>query len=462
MPERILIADDEEIIRDSLSFVLQKENYEVDTAPNGAVALEKHLANPYDIIISDIEMPEMKGPELLDRVLQATPEVFVILITAFASIDTAIDALHKGAYDYILKPIEFDDLKVRISRLIKHRKLVLENALLRQEIHRQYDFYSIIGNSPAMQRVFETIKRLSHSSSNILIYGTSGTGKELIARAIHYNGVRKDKPFVTINCGAVVETLFESELFGHRKGSFTGAICDKVGLFIVADGGTIFLDEVSEIPIHLQVKLLRAIEQREIYPVGDTTPINIDVRIIASTNKDLSKLVEQGKFREDLYYRLNVVQIKLPSLAERGEDIPLLIQHFVQRYSQQMNKLVRGVDNQAMYALVNHEWRGEVRELENAIERALIFTNGDLITLNDLSENIRYRVFGDSSNKIQQLDEALKEFEKKYITQALELYDHDKEKVAKVLNISTSTLYRRMQEHGIHVKHEYDAVQQLS
>jgi DNA-binding NtrC family response regulator len=462
MPERILIADDEEIIRDSLSFVLQKENYEVDTAPNGAVALEKHLANPYDIIISDIEMPEMKGPELLDRVMQATPEAFVILITAFASIDTAIDALHKGAYDYILKPIEFDDLKVRISRLIKHRRLVFENALLRQEVHRQHDFYNIIGNSPAMQKVFETIKRLSQSSSNILIYGTSGTGKELIARAIHYNGVRKDKPFVTVNCGAVVETLFESELFGHRKGSFTGAICDKVGLFKVADGGTIFLDEVSEIPIHLQVKLLRAIEQREIYPVGDTSPINIDIRIIASTNKDLTKSVEQGKFREDLFYRLNVVQIKLPSLAERGDDIPLLVQHFVQRYSQQMNKLVRGVDNQAMYALVNHQWRGEVRELENAIERALIFSNGDLIILNDLPENIRYGVSGDSSNKIQQLDEALKEFEKKYINQALELYVYDKDKVAKVLNISTSTLYRRMQEHGIHVKPEFDALQQPS
>lgn len=462
MAERILIADDEEIIRDSLSFVLQKENYEVDTAPNGAVALEKHLANPYDIIITDIEMPEMKGPELLDRVLQATPEAFVILITAFASIDTAIDALHKGAYDYILKPIEFDDLKVRISRLIKHRRLVFENSLLRQEVHRQHDFYNIIGNSRAMQRVFETIKRLYQSSSNILLYGTSGTGKELIARAIHYNGLRKDKPFVTVNCGAVVETLFESELFGHRKGSFTGAICDKVGLFRVADGGTIFLDEVSEIPIHLQVKLLRAIEQREIYPVGDTTPINIDVRIIASTNIDLTKSVEQGKFREDLFYRLNVVQIKLPSLAERGEDIPLLVQHFVQRYSQEMNKLVRGVDNQAMYALVNHQWRGEVRELENAIERALIFTNGDLITLNDLPENIRYGVFDDSFNKIQQLDEALKEFEKRYITQALELYDYDKDKVAKVLNISTSTLYRRMQEHGIQVKREFDAVRQPS
>jgi DNA-binding NtrC family response regulator len=452
MSEKILIVDDEEIIRDSLSFVLQKENYQVDTAANGVIALEKHLANPYDIIISDIEMPEMKGPELLERVLQATPEVFVILITAFASIDTAIDALHLGAYDYILKPIEFDDLLVRIARLIKHKRLAFENAVLRKEVNRQHDFYNIIGSSPAMQKVFETIKRLSQSASNILIYGTSGTGKELIARAIHYNGTRKDKPFITVNCGAVVETLFESELFGHRKGSFTGAISDKVGLFTVADEGTIFLDEVSEIPIHLQVKLLRAIEQREIYPVGETTPLNIDVRIIASTNKDLSQLVEQGKFREDLFYRLNVVQIKLPSLTERTEDIPLLVQYFIQRYSQHMNKLVRGVNNQAMYALMKYHWKGEVRELENAIERALIFTSSDVITINDLPENIRSETFYDSSDEIQSLTKAVNEYEKKYIIQALELYDYDKEKVAKALNISTSTLYRRMQYHDILVK----------
>lgn len=454
MSERILIADDEEIIRDSLSFVLQKENYEVDTAPNGAVALEKHLADPYDIIITDIEMPEMKGPELLDRVLQATPEVFVILITAFASINTAIDALRKGAYDYIMKPIEFDDLKLRVARLIKHRRIALENALLRKEVHQQYDFYNIIGNSPAMHKVFETIKRLSHSSSNVLIYGSSGTGKELIARAIHYNGVRKDKPFVTVNCGAVVETLFESELFGHRKGSFTGATCDKLGLFKVANEGTIFLDEISEIPFYLQVKLLRAIEQREIYPVGDTTPINIDVRLIASTNKDLPQLVEQGKFREDLFYRLNVVQIKLPSLAERTEDIPLLVQHFVQRYSQQMNKLIRGVDNQVMYTLINHKWKGEVRELENVIERAFIFATGDFITINDLPENIRHGLSSNYLENLSSLDTALKEYEKKYISQALELCDYDKEKVADILNISTSTLYRRMQEHQMQMKQD--------
>jgi DNA-binding NtrC family response regulator len=454
MTERILIVDDEEIIRDSLSFVLQKEGYEVELAPNGAVALDKHLTNPFDIIITDIEMPELKGPELLDRVLHATPEVFVIMITAFASIDTAVDALRKGAYDYILKPIEFEDLKIRLARLVKFRRLSLENIYLRREIHQEHDFQNIVGKSPAMQKVFETIKRLSQSSSNVLIYGTSGTGKELIARAIHFNGVRKDKPFVTVNCGAVVETLFESELFGHKKGSFTGAIADKIGLFKVSDTGTIFLDEVSEIPLHLQVKLLRAIEQREIYPVGEAFPINIEVRVIASTNKDLRALVEQGKFREDLFYRLNVVQIKLPSLTERREDVPLLIQHFIKKYSQQMNKLVYGVDSKTLYALMNYHWKGEVRELENAIERALIFSTGELITVNDLPENIRSKSFDTSMDKIKPLDEALKDFEKKYISQALELCDYDKEKVANLLNVSTSTLYRRMQEHQIHMKQD--------
>lgn len=452
MSERILVVDDEDIIRDSLSFILKQENYEVETAPNGCVALKMHLENPYDIIITDIEMPEMKGPELIDRVLQATPETFVILITAFASIDTAIDALRKGAFDYIIKPIEFDELIHRVNKLKLHRRLVLENNLLKQEVNRQHDFHNIIGKSDAMKKVFATIERLSSSCSNVLVYGKSGTGKELIARAIHYNGIRKDKPFVSVNCGAVVETLFESELFGHRKGAFTNAYCDKVGLFKVTDGGTIFLDEVSEIPLHLQVKLLRAIEQREIYPVGDANPVNIDVRIIASTNRDLAALVEKGQFREDLYYRLNVVQIKLPSLSEREDDIPLLVQHFVQKYAQQMNKLVRGVDNQAMYALINYHWKGEIRELENAIERALIFANSDMITLSDLPENVRRSTFNDSDTSIQSLDEALKIFEKKYITKVLELYDYDKDIVAKILNVSTSTLYRRMQEFDIEFK----------
>lgn len=452
MSDRILIADDEEIIRDSISLILQRENYFVETAANGAEALAKHLENPFDIIITDIEMPEMRGTELLDRVLQATPETFVIIITAFASIETAISALRCGAYDYIIKPIEFDDLIIKINRLSNQKQLASENIFLRTEINRQYDFHNIIGKSPAMQKIFETVKCVSKSCGNVIIYGNSGTGKELIARAIHHNGPRSTKPFVTINCGAVVETLFESELFGHRKGAFTGASCDKTGLFKVADKGTIFLDEVSEIPRHLQVKLLRAIEQKEIYSVGDSTPQNIDVRIIASTNKKLNELVELGQFREDLFYRLNVVQIKLPSLSDRKDDIPLLVQHFIQKYAKQLGKLVRGADNQAMVALMNHQWKGEVRELENAIERALIFTSGELITINDLPDSLVRNSIQNFSNSFQCLNEALNAFEKKYLVGALDIFNYDKEAVAEALKISTSTLYRRLQEFGIPIK----------
>lgn len=452
MSDRILIADDEEIIRDSISFVLQKENFVVETAANGSEALAKHLENPFDIIITDIEMPEMKGPELLDRVLQATPETFVIIITAFASIETAIGALRRGAYDYIIKPIEFDDLIIKIERLSNQKRLALENIFLRTEVNRQYDFHNIVGKSSAMQKVFETVKFVSKSCGNVIIYGNSGTGKELIARAIHYNGPRSDKPFVTINCGAVVETLFESELFGHRKGAFTGAFCDKEGLFKVADRGTVFLDEVSEIPLHLQVKLLRAIEQKEIYSVGDSTPQSIDVRIIASTNKNLSEMVELGRFREDLFYRLNVVQLKLPSLTERKDDIPLLVQHFIQKYNKQLGKLVRGADNQTMQALINYNWKGEVRELENTIERALIFASSDLITINDLPDNIIHQTRRYTADSIQSLDSALKEFEKNYLINTMSFFSYDKEKVAEALKISTSTLYRRLQEFGIPIK----------
>ncbi len=452
MSVRILIADDEEIISESLSFVLTKEGFTVETAGNGQAALNKHLVNPFDIIITDIEMPELKGPELLTRALQATPEVIVLLITAYASVDTAVQALRKGAYDYIIKPIDFDDLISRINKIIAYKKVIAENIYLKQQINNDYDFNNIIGKSPAMQKIFDMIKRLSNSTSNVIVSGKSGTGKELISRAIHYNSPRKDKPFIPINCGAVVETLFESELFGHKKGSFTGALNDKIGIFSVADGGTIFLDEVSEIPLHLQVKLLRAIEQQEIFPVGETNSLKINLRIIASTNKDLTELVREGKFREDLFYRLNVVQITLPSLIDRKEDIPLLVNHFVQKYSICMNKPVKMVDNNAMHALMNHIWKGEVRELENVIERGVIFTTDEVIKIGDLPDIIKSQFFKGFELNFKNLDDAIREFEKSYIDRALELYNYDKEKVAKALNISTSTLYRRMHDLDIALK----------
>lgn len=452
MAERILVVDDEQIIRESLSFVLRKEGFVVEESTNGKDALERQEKNPFDIVITDIEMPEMRGMDLLEQITRRTPQTFVIIITAFGSLETAVQALRKGAYDYIIKPLDFDDLLYRVRKLINHRTLSLENSLLRQELNRNYNFDRIIGQSHAMKSVFEIIKRVATSEGTVLITGKSGTGKELVARAIHYNSNRSTKRFVTVNCGAIVETLFESELFGHKKGSFTGATSDKDGLFKVADGGTVFLDEVSEIPLHLQVKLLRAIEQKEITPVGMTEPFTVNVRIIAATNRDLRKEIEAGKFREDLFYRLNVVEIHLPSLTERPDDIPILAQHFLGEYRKQMGKPIKGISNEAMAALMRYQWKGEIRELENVIERAVIFCDKDFIGLEHLPEYIRPvngEVVVPFAGGTQSLRDAVKHFERSYIERMLEEHQRDKERTAKALGVSLSSLYRKMDELGI-------------
>lgn len=449
MAERILVVDDEQIIRESLSFVLKKEGYQVEEAANGREALAKQENRPFDVVITDIEMPEMRGMELLEHITKRTPQTFVMMITAFASIETAIAALRKGAYDYVLKPIDFDDILHRIRRLLEHRALSLENSLLRQEINRTYDFDQIIGQSQSMKNVFQIIKRVASSEGTVLITGKSGTGKELVARAIHYNSNRKAKRFMPINCGAIVETLFESELFGHKKGSFTGASSDKEGLFKAADGGSVFLDEVSEIPLHLQVKLLRAIEQKEVIPVGYTDPVSIDLRLIAATNRDLRLEVENGKFREDLFYRLNVVEIDLPSLTERKEDVPLLCQHFLEVYRKSMGRLIQGFTNEAMNAMVQYQWRGEVRELENVVERAVIFCDKEYIGLEHLPEY--FKQVTTHGNVIvpggqQTLRDAVKAFERTYIEQVLVQNERNKEATAQALGVSLSSLYRKMEE----------------
>lgn len=446
---KILVVDDENIIRESLVFILRKENFEVDEAANGREALEKIMSINYDLLITDIEMPEMKGIELLEKVRQLSPNTFVILITAYASIDTAINAFRRGASDYILKPLEFEELLHRIRRIFEYKDLLQENINLRAEINREYDFQNIIGESLAMKKVFELVKRVSQTDGTVLITGKSGTGKELIARAIHYNSNRASKKFVAINCGAIVETLFESELFGHKKGSFTGAVADKDGLFKIADGGTIFLDEVSEIPLYLQVKLLRVIEEKEVLPVGSTNPIKVDVRIITASNKALQELVEQGKFREDLFYRLNIVEIHLPSLEERKEDIALLIQHFIKKHSKRMGKLVKGASNDVVRVLMSHKWKGQVRELENIIERALIFCSSDELTLKDLPEEFQQKPIPNAPVNSNRLKDRIREFERDFIKNMLEIYQFDKNRVAKELDISVSSLYRKIDELGI-------------
>ncbi len=448
MKTKILLVDDEVILRENIALILRQEGYEVVEASNGEEAFEKYLNDKFDILISDIEMPKMKGIELLEKISRIDPHLISIFITAYGSLETAIAALRLGASDYILKPIDFDELILKVKRLLEFRQLVIENQLYRRELQKQYSFDKIIGKSPAMQKVFEMIKSVAETNSSVLITGNSGTGKELVSRAIHYNGPRRDKPFVVVNCGAIPETLIESELFGHKKGSFTGAIKDKEGYFQAANGGTLFLDEISEMPLQSQVRLLRAIEQKEIIPVGSSTPIPVDVRIISATNKNLYKEVEEGRFRSDLYYRLNVVEIHLPSLSERVEDIPLLVEYFVDKYRKEMNKNIKGVDVDAMKALMNYTWRGEVRELENVIERAVIFCKGEYITINELPSYIISDRVPDLNlaSEFKSLEIAVNEFEKEYIRKALAQNDYDKEKTARMLGVSTATLYRRIKE----------------
>ncbi len=450
MSESILIVDDEEIIRESLSFILGKEGYTVREAENGKVALDLVRNESFQLILTDLEMPEMKGIELLENVSRISPETLVVIVTAYGSIDTAIAALRKGAVDYILKPVEFDELLVKVRRLFEARRLNVENKILRGELQRKYDFENIIGQSPAMQKVFDTITKVASTDGTVLIHGKSGTGKELVARAIHFNSKRASGPFVAVNCGAIVENLFESELFGHKRGSFTGATMDREGYFKAADHGTLFLDEVSEIPLHLQVKLLRAIELKEITPVGTSLPLSVDVRIITSTNKNLQKEVEGGRYREDLFYRLNIVEITLPPLSERVDDIPLLVQHFVAGSAQEMGKDVRGVDNEVMKAMMAHSWKGEIRELENVIERAVIFSEGKLITMKDLPGLFEQRQDGVYSFDVRRsMKDAVDDFERQYIAHVLRANQYNKEATARALKISLSSLYRKIEELNI-------------
>ena len=446
MPQKILVVDDEDIIRESLSFVLKKEGYAVEEAENGKAAYNKLLEQPFDLVITDIEMPQMKGTQLIEEIEKLNIQTSIIVITAFGSLDTAITALRNGAADYILKPVEFDELLIKVKRLFEVKNLLLENRILKKEIQRNYDFEDIIGRSPSIRKVYEMIQTVAESDSSVLITGKSGTGKELVARSLHFKSKREGKPFVAVNCGAIAENLIESELFGHKKGAFTGAISDKEGLIKAADGGTLFLDEISELPLPLQVKFLRAIQEREVTPVGTTVALPVNVRIIASTNRDLKEEIKAGTFREDLYYRLNVIEIPLPSLKEREEDIPLLADHFLNKYRAEMNKNIKGIDNEVIRALISYEWKGEVRELENVMERAVIFCKNDFITLKDLPETFSQANSSVDFSKLGSLEVAIRRFEKEYILKALESNSNDKEKTSELLQVGLSTLYRKLKE----------------
>lgn len=444
----ILIADDEEEIRNSLSLVLREEGFRCKVVADGEAAIDALKEHSFDILITDLKMPKADGIEVLEQAMQRSAETLTIIITAHATVETAIQALRKGASDYILKPLDFDEVILRIENLLKQKKLVQENKYLREQIDQEFNFNHIIGESPAMKEVYRMVKRVSNATSNVLITGPSGTGKELVARAIHSNSPRSPKPFIAINCGAIPKDLMESELFGHKKGSFTGAISDKDGVFVAANKGTVFLDEVGEIPVDQQVNLLRVLQEREVKPIGSNQMIGFDTRIIAATNKNLEEEIEKENFREDLFYRLNVVEIPLPTLQKRKEDIPLLAHHFIKKYSRELNRPVQGITSEAIGALMSYDWKGQVRELENIIERAVLLGEGDFITPEDLPGSVQ-QSSGDFEYDADSLEDAVQTFEKHHILSVLKRTDGNKAEAARLLGIDPSTLYRKMERMGI-------------
>ena len=450
-PVRILVVDDDEITCNLLEEVLSKEGYAVDKALNGQEAIEKGEKKSYGVVLSDIRMLDVDGMEVLRAYRQRSPETIIIMMTAFGSIETAIRAIKEGAYDYVSKPFKLDEIKLTIQRSLEQKRLVEENIHYRQELITKYKLENIVGRSPQMLQVYKTIARVAESRSTVLITGESGTGKELIARAIHFNSPRSPRPFVAVDCSSLAESLLESELFGHVRGAFTGAVTTKKGLFEEADRGTCFLDEISNISLAIQAKLLRVLQEHEIKRVGGTETIKIDVRMVAATNQNLEELVAEKRFREDLFYRLNVVSIHLPSLRERPEDIPLLADHFLNKYATQNNKPVCRISPDAMDVLTRYRWPGNVRELENVIERAATLSNTNLIIPADLPRRLQVEL---SQNAISSLPSSLplSELEKLYIQKVLEETGGNKKKAADILGIDRRTLYRMATRLGLPIK----------
>ena len=443
---KVLIVDDEAIVRDALSDWLKDIGYQVLTADNGHKALEVIEKEKPDIMIADLVMPGMDGIELMRRAKAQQPNIEVIIITAYASIPTAITAMKEGAYDYIEKPFCPERAELLVKKLAEHKELVEENLSLRQKLEDRYRFENIIAKSSKMQRVIEVIKVVAKSNATILITGESGTGKELVARAIHSQSDRRSKPFVAVSCAALPEGLLESELFGHEKGSFTGAHDQKKGKFEFANGGTLFLDEIGEMSANIQVHLLRVLEEKEFTRVGGNEPIRVDVRVLSATNKDLRKAIEKQEFREDLYYRLNVVNIELPPLRERKEDIPLLAEHFLHRFAAENRKEVTEFSPEVIESLLAYDWPGNIRELENSIERAIILSRDRSITTADLpQENVS--LVGSAS-----VGKNLKEVEKTHILNVLRETGENYSEAARVLGVSRMTLYNKAKEYGFDVK----------
>ena len=453
IPRRVLVVDDEENFRHILSVILKKEKYEVDTASNGNEALQKISSDAFDQVLCDIRMPGMDGLDFLKEVQKIEAGTNVIMMSAYGTLDTAIEAMKQGAYDYISKPFKPDEVILTLRKAEERERLRKEIELLRKEVKKEYSFDNIVSKNEEMRRIFEVIQKVAQYKSTVLITGESGTGKEVVARTLHHQSDRSQRPFIPVNCGAIPENLLESELFGHTKGAFTDAIRTKKGLFEEADGGSLFLDEIGELPAQLQVKLLRVLQDGEIRRVGESKSIQIDVRIVAATVKDLVKEVSEGRFRDDLFYRLNVVPVHIPPLRERKEDIPLLIHHFIKKHNQSLGKNVTGIEPKTLEALMNYKWYGNVRELENTIERAIVLADGEKIVPENLpmdiqtfQEKVEILPLTEEEYSIKKSSKAL---EMMLIRRALKRTKGNHAHAARLLEISHRALLYKIKEYGI-------------
>jgi DNA-binding NtrC family response regulator len=443
----ILIIDDEETMRDSCRQTLSRDGHRVEAAEDGSKGLALLEAESFDLVILDLKMPGLGGMEVLKRIKEDDPESVVIVITGYATIESAVEAIKNGAYDFIPKPFTPDSLRAIVKRALDRRELVLENVLLRSELKASLGAEVIIGQSKSMKKVEELVQKVGPTDTTVLICGESGTGKELVARAIHHCSSRKDKPFVAVDCGSLVENLFESELFGHVKGSFTGATATKYGRFELANGGTLFFDEIGNIGVNIQTKLLRVIQEREITKVGSSQVVKVDVRIVAANNMDLQKCIKEGTFREDLFYRLSVVPISLPPLRQRKDDIPLLANYFLKKYNKKRKKSVTAISDRAMKALFEYDWPGNVRELENAIERAVVLAEDEVVRSSDL---LYYGLSVEQPSRVASgASQRLVDIEKEHITKTLKTFNGHKGKTAERLGIDRKTLRLKLKKYGI-------------
>jgi DNA-binding NtrC family response regulator len=461
MNRKILLADDETTFRETFTKVLQEEGLDVTAVSNGTDAIDAAMKETFEVAILDIRMPGTDGIKVLREIMLIKPQTRVIMITAFGTVEMAVEAIKLGASDYVVKPVVMDDILMKIRQNLRYIELHEENEQLKQELNSRFEIGQIIGKSAAIEKVFGMIRKVAPTKSNVLITGESGTGKELVARAIHSLASRNGGRFLAVNCSAIPEGLLESELFGHMKGSFTSACQDKKGLFECAHGGTLFLDEIGHMPMNCQVKLLRAVEHKQIIPVGSTEPVDINVRLIAATNKDLVKEIKAGRYREDLYYRMNVVGIHLPPLRDRKEDIPLLVEHFIKKYNTEMGKHCVGISDEVMRLLMSYEWKGNIREMQNVIERAIIFAEDDVIKISDVG-SLGYHSVA-LTNENQNLQTAVRAYEREHIYRVLNKYSWNKVEAAKALNVGLSSLYRKIDELEInHKKHKHSRKERIA